>query len=125
VGIGRNGEVEEAAAGMRVACGVGDVISCDIEANEGCQMPAITIRDLPQSVHDALRWIAAERRMSVAALVRSALSDLASQARPGGIDFTRLARDRAAFELLEDGPEWSDALDDPALSRYVLGLDAV
>ena len=80
-------------------------------------MPAITIRNLPEPVHDALRRIAAERRMSVEALARAALSDLARQARTGGIDFGKLARDRAALGLTEDGPEWTDALDDPALSR--------
>ncbi len=87
-------------------------------------MPAITIRNLPEPVHDALRRIAAERRMSVEALARGALADLAQQARKGGIDFGKLARDRAAVGLTEDGPEWTDALDDPALSRRVLGLGA-
>jgi hypothetical protein len=41
-----------------------------------------------------------------------------------GIDFGKLARDLAALGLMEDGPEWTEALDDPALSRRVLGLDA-
>jgi PIN domain nuclease of toxin-antitoxin system len=35
-------------------------------------MPAITIRNLPAPVHDALRRIAAERHMSVEALALSA-----------------------------------------------------
>ena len=87
-------------------------------------MPAITIRNLPEPVHDALRRIAAERRMSVEALARATLADLAHRARAGGIDFGKLARDRAALGLTEDGPEWTEALDDPALSRRVLGLDA-
>jgi plasmid stability protein len=87
-------------------------------------MPAITIRNLPEPVHNALRRIAAERRMSVEALARAALSDLARQAHAGGIDFGKLARDRAALGLTEDGPEWAEALDDPALSRRVLALDA-
>lgn len=87
-------------------------------------MPAITIRNLPEPVHDALRRIAADRRMSVEALARGALADLARQARAGGIDFARLARDRAALGLTEDGPDWTEALDDPALSRRVLGLNA-
>ncbi len=47
----------------------------------------ITIRNLPESVHDALRRIAADRRMPVEALARSALGDLARQAREGGVDF--------------------------------------
>jgi plasmid stability protein len=87
-------------------------------------MAAITIRNLPEPVHNALRRIAAERRMSVEALARSALGDLARHAGTGGIDFGKLARDRATLGLTEDGPEWHEALDDPALSRRVLGLDA-
>jgi plasmid stability protein len=87
-------------------------------------MPAITIRNLPQPVQDALRRIAAERRMSVEALARAALGDLASRAHAGGIDFARLARDRAAPGMVEDGSEWTEALDEPDLSRRVLGLDA-
>jgi plasmid stability protein len=87
-------------------------------------MAAITIRNLPEPVHDALRRIAAERRMSVEALARAALQDLVQQAHAGGIDFARLARDRAALGLTEDGPTWTEALDDPALSRRVLALDA-
>jgi plasmid stability protein len=90
--------------------------------SEAIIMPAITIRNLPEPVHDALRRIAAERRISVEALARAALGDLARQARPGGIDFGKLARDRAALGLTEDGPEWNEALDDPMLSRRVLGL---
>ena len=78
-------------------------------------MSAITIRNLPEPVHDALRRLAAERHTSVEALARPA--------RCGGIDFEKLARDRAAFGLFDDGPAWTDAMDDPALSRLVLGLD--
>lgn len=85
-------------------------------------MAAIVIRNLPEPIRVALRRIAAERRMSVEALVRAALGDLARQARTGGIDFGKLARDRAALGLIEDGPEWTESLDDPALSRRVLGL---
>jgi plasmid stability protein len=87
-------------------------------------LPAITIRNLPEPVHDALRPIAAERRVSVETLARTALADLARQARTGGIDFAKLARDRASLGLTEDGPEWTEALDAPALSRRALGLDA-
>ncbi len=87
-------------------------------------MPAITVRNLPEPVHDALRRIAAERRTSVEALARAALTDLADHARTGGIDFARLARDRTALGLIDDGPDWTEALDDPVLSRRVLGLDA-
>jgi hypothetical protein len=86
-------------------------------------MPAITIH-LPEPVHDALRQIAANRRLSIEALARGTLSDLARQSRAGGIDFGRLALDRATLGLTEDGQEWTEALDDPRLSRRVLGLDA-
>ena len=44
-------------------------------------------------------------------------------ARSGGLDFAKLAPDRAAMGLTEDGREWTEALDDPALSRQVLGLE--
>lgn len=87
-------------------------------------MPTITIRDLPEPVHDALRRIAAERGMSIEALARSALADLARQSGTGGIDFAKLARDRAALGRTEDGPEWTEALDVSALSRHVLGLNS-
>lgn len=85
-------------------------------------MPAIVIRNLPESVHAALRRLASERHISVESLARAALSDLARAAGPVGIDFAQLARDRAALGLSGDGPEWTEALDDPALSRDVLGL---
>ena len=86
-------------------------------------MPAIVIRNLPEPVHAALRRLATERHVSVEALARATLSDLARAARPGGIDFAQLARDRAALGISDDGPDWTEALDDPALSRSVLGLD--
>ena len=85
-------------------------------------MTAITIRNIPEDVHEALRYLAAERHQSVEALVRESLGELARQTRRGGIDFASLARDRAAAGLVEDGPEWSDALDAPELSRRVLGI---
>src|SRR3954454_7419438 len=100
------------------------MIVCDRNASAVNLMPAITIRNLPETVHDALRRIAAERRMSVEALARSVLSNLAREARTGGIDFAKLARDRAALGVIEDGPDWTEALDDPRLSRQVLGLDS-
>ncbi len=57
------------------------------------------------------------------ALARGALEDLAKSGRQGGIDFKRLERDRAALGLSKDGPEWAPTLDDPALSRRVLGIE--
>jgi plasmid stability protein len=86
-------------------------------------MSAITIRSLPEPVHDALRRLAAERHTSVEALARQALTDLARPARRRGIDFEKLARDRAALGLFEYVPEWTEAMDAPALSRLVLGLN--
>lgn len=84
-------------------------------------MAAIIIRNLPKAVHNALRKIAAERSVSLEALVREALNDFARRKR-GGIDFEKLARDRVTAGLYEDGPGWGSDLDDPALSRKVLGL---
>jgi plasmid stability protein len=85
-------------------------------------MPAILIRNIPEPVQDALRSIAAERHVSVEALVRETLSAFVDRSRHGGIDFSKLHRDRAALGILEDGPTWTEAMDDPALSRRVLGL---
>ncbi len=85
-------------------------------------MAAILIRNLPEGVHDTLRRIAAERHVSVEALAREALSRFVQGDRRGGIDFATLARDRAQLGFTGDGPSWTDALDDPALSCEVLGL---
>ncbi len=84
-------------------------------------MTAIIIRNLPDDVHEALRKLAAERKQPVEAFVRETLSEVARRKR-GGIDFEKLARDRAALGFHEDGPAWTPDLDDPALSRKVLGL---
>lgn len=86
-------------------------------------MSAITIRNLPEKVHNALRRIAAKRGVSVEALARDALENVANDAERGGIDFELLRRRRAELGLTEDGPEWGEELDDPALSRRVLGLE--
>jgi putative transcriptional regulator len=40
----------------------------------------------------------------------------------GGIDFEKLTRSRESLGFYEDGPEWTPALDDPKLTREVLGL---
>jgi plasmid stability protein len=84
-------------------------------------MAAIVIRNLPDDVHDALRRLAAEHKQPVEAFVREALSEVAKRKR-SGIDFERLARNRAALGLYEDGPGWSPDLDDPKLSWKVLGM---
>ena len=85
-------------------------------------MAAMVIRNLPDDVHDALRRLAAERQQPVETFVRETLSEVARRKR-GGIDFEKLARNRAALGLYDDGPEWTPDLDDPKLSRQVLGLE--
>jgi plasmid stability protein len=90
--------------------------------DEFLAMPAILIRNIPEPVQNALRSIAAERHLSVEALVRETLSAFVDRSGRGGIDFSKLQRDRAALGILDEGPAWTDAMDDPALSRRVLGL---
>jgi len=85
-------------------------------------MAAMVIRNLPDDVHKALRRLAAEREQPVETFVRETLSEVARRKRTG-IDFEKLARNRAALGLYEDGPEWTPDLDDPKLSRRVLGLE--
>ena len=85
-------------------------------------MSTLLIRNIPENVHTELRRIAAERHVSTEALARSALVELARQARPVGIDFAKLAYDREALGIDGEGPAWTDAADDPALSRRILGL---
>ena len=86
-------------------------------------MSALTIRNIPEDVHDALRELAAKRGVSLEALARSALEEVANSNRTGGIDFESLQRTRASLGLTEDGPEWGPELDDPAVSRRVLGIE--
>jgi len=89
-------------------------------------MSAITIRKLPDEVHDALRRIAAERGVSVEALAREALEKLADSPEGLGVSDTLAALDRRRRELgvAPVGDAWREAFDDPAFSREVLGLDA-
>lgn len=86
-------------------------------------MAAMVIRNLPDEVHASLRRMAADRGQSLEALVRQLLADAANDARPMGIDFERLERHKRALGIAEDGPEWTEEMDDPALSRRVLGLE--
>ena len=86
-------------------------------------MSAITIRNIPEEVHDALRRLAKERGKSVESLAREALDNLAREKRKGGIDFEALRKRRAELGWDDDGPEWSDDMDSPELSRRVLGLE--
>jgi predicted transcriptional regulator len=86
-------------------------------------MSAITIRNIPEDVHDALRKLAKEKHQSVESLVREAIGDLARGKGRGGIDFEEVRRVREAHGVFEDGPPWTDDLDDPALSRRLLGLE--
>jgi plasmid stability protein len=85
-------------------------------------MATILIRNLPVGVHDALRRMAADRHVSVEALAREALDQFVAVDHQAGIDFAKLARDRAELGFAGDGPVWTEAMDDPALSRRVLGL---
>jgi plasmid stability protein len=85
-------------------------------------MSAITIRNLPEHVHDRLRLIAKREGRSVEAVARAALEEVARKA-GGGIDFDRLAAIRAEMGLADIGEAWIDAFDDPAFSRQVLGLE--
>lgn len=86
-------------------------------------MSAITIRNIPDEVHDALRKLAKERGQSVESLARDLLAKGAAVKRKGGIDFEELRRVRERHGVFEDGPPWTDDLDDPALSRRLLGLE--
>jgi plasmid stability protein len=85
-------------------------------------MAALVIRNIPDTVHAALRRIAADRHLSVEAVARDALAAMARQGTSGGIDFQKLERDRLALCIHADGPAWTEAMDDPALSRRVLGV---
>lgn len=53
-------------------------------------MPSLTIRNLSQEAHDALRRRAAENRRSMEAEARSLIEDAASEAPPPPVDMERL-----------------------------------
>jgi plasmid stability protein len=82
---------------------------------------AVVIRGLADDIHAGLRELAAERHQSVESLAREALADLVRSKR-AGIDFEQLSIARITLGLAEDGPDWDATLDDPGLSRSVLGL---
>lgn len=86
-------------------------------------MATILVRNIPKAAHAKLRELATSKRISVEALARNVLEAAVRQPVAGGIDFARLAIDRAALGLIEDGPDWSDSADESALSRRVLGLE--
>lgn len=86
-------------------------------------MSSIVIRNIPEEIHEGLRKLAAERRMAVEAFAREQLAEIVKRSERRGIDFERLARDRKALGIEEDGPSWTEEMDDPALSRRVLGLE--
>ena len=86
-------------------------------------MSAILVRNLSSAVHDALREIARARGLSVETLAREVLTKAANDERPRGIDFERLARHKKTLGIAGGGPEWTAAMDDPGLSRRVLGLE--
>jgi hypothetical protein len=83
-------------------------------------MPVITFGNMPEPARCTLGGVAAERRVFVKALPRGALTDPAHRTGAGGIDFGKLA----ALGLTEDGPDWTEALDDPTFGRRVLEPDA-
>lgn len=85
-------------------------------------MSAITIRNLPEDVHEGLRRIAKARGQSVESLAREALIAVA-RPKTGGVDFARLKAARAAVGLEDDWDAWPADFDDPDFSRAVLGVD--
>jgi plasmid stability protein len=87
-------------------------------------MSAITIRKLPDHVHDALRRRAAERGISVEALAREAIAEFVCGAAAGSDIFEDAERAKLRLGVQDAGwPEWTEEFDDPAFSRSVLGLD--
>lgn len=86
-------------------------------------MSSLVVRNLPENVHANLKRLAKERGKSVEAVARELLAEGSSKAGPFGVDFDRIAEERARLGVTEDGPEWTEAMDDPALSRRLLGLD--
>lgn len=86
-------------------------------------MSALTIRNIPDEVHAALRELAAKRGVSVEALARSALEEVANSNQDAGIDLESVQRIRAELGMVEEWPEWSEGMDDPSLSRRVLNLE--
>ncbi|XBQ14888.1 MAG: plasmid stabilization protein [Oceanicaulis sp.] len=87
-------------------------------------MSAITIRKLPDHVHDALRRMAAERGMSVEALAREALVDFVRNKAGKGDLFADAEAAKQRLGVKDaDWPEWTDEFDDPAFGRSVLGAE--
>ncbi len=87
-------------------------------------MSAITIRNLPDHVHDALRRRARQEGKSVEALAREALFGLAADEGREADLFEDIAAAKQRLGATSgDWPEWTEAFDDPAFSRSVLGLD--
>lgn len=87
-------------------------------------MSAITVRKLPEHVHDALRRMAAERGMSVEALAREALADFVCSNTAGADLFEEAERAKQRLGVKDgDWPEWTDEFDDPGFGRSVLGID--
>lgn len=87
-------------------------------------MSAITIRKLPDHVHDALRRRAKEEGKSVEAVAREALEKYAGT--PSSTMetlFETLDRRRRELGVEAIGDHWQEEFDDPAFSREVLGLD--
>lgn len=85
-------------------------------------MSAITIRNIPEDIHEGLRREAKVRGQSVETLAREALIAIVKSKRRG-VDFAQLGAARAALGLAEDIGPWPEEFDDPSFSRAVLGLD--
>lgn len=92
-------------------------------------MSAITIRKLPDHVHDALRRRAKEEGKSVEAVAREALENHAAEppvpgvvAKQGLFERIDVVRKELGMDY-SDWPEWDESFDDPAFSRQMLGLE--
>lgn len=87
-------------------------------------MSAITVRKLPDHVHDTLRRIAQRRGLSVEAIAREALADFVRGAAADADLFEDAERAKQRLGVKDgDWPEWTDAFDDPGFGRSCLGLD--
>ncbi len=88
--------------GPRRRAGIND---CAIQRdrNSAPAMSAIDVRNIPEQV-------------------RAASDTPTGQARRGGIDFDKRAADRLAAGPVGKAATWTKAMDDPAVSRRLLGL---
>ncbi len=78
---------------------------------------------MPRDEQTISSAINAPLAIPVSAITIRNLPEPAQRTGKGGIDFEKLAHDKAALGIAKGGPVWTEAMDDPALSRRVLGLD--